>query len=92
MSSVLHKPQITDFQPEVIDAALDDLRIYLTLSVKPKARERAVAKLTDRANKLDNHNRAGRVVNIRAPRSQSAHEQELKARADAIRYLIGRAF
>ncbi len=92
MSNVLDRVRIADLKPEALDTALVHVLCTLTDQMKPKARDRALATLTAYADGMDNYNRIGRVVPIRAPAALSAHELELKARADAIRYLIGRAF
>lgn len=92
MSNIQDKPRIEDFQPEALDMALDEVLSVITYRMKPKARSRVLDELSAHADRLDNFTRAGRVVSIRAPRPHSALEQQDKARAAAIRYLLGRAF
>lgn len=92
MSNVLDKTRIEDFQPDALDMALDEVLGVIALRLKPKARVRVLDELSAQADRLDNFTRAGRVVSIRAPRPLSALEQQDKARAAAIRYLLGRAF
>lgn len=92
MSNVLDTKRVEDLKPAALEMALDEVLIACVMQMKPKARERVKGNLTAYANRMDDNQRAGKVVRIHAPKPLSGEAMDRKARAEAIRFLIGRAF
>lgn len=98
MSNALDRAATPAPQSAALNEALDEVLHHLSSGLKPKARNRAKAKLEAFATRLETWQGRQLPANVTPLRGrlidadQENHRRERAERAAAIRHLIGRAF